>query len=85
MMSFPRDNPSLVGRLRPMLLHSQLALPGSPAGSNHSKCSTPAEAEAEEIVCQLSDQVWTEGGRERWHYICMPTNTVTSHTHTRIY
>ena len=38
--------------------HSQLALPVSPAGS-HSKCSTPAELEAEEMVSQLSDQVCT--------------------------
>ena len=51
-----------------MLLHSQLALPGSPAGSNHSKCSTPAEAEAEEIVCQLSDQVWREGEMALYMY-----------------
>ncbi|CAI8011727.1 hypothetical protein GBAR_LOCUS7524 [Geodia barretti] len=50
-----RDIPGGFGRLRAGR-HSQLAIPVSPALSR-SKCSTPAEQEAEEMVSQLSDQL----------------------------
>lgn len=49
-----RGSPSLGSRVR-LTRHSQLAIPVSPASL--SKCSTPAEVEAEEVVSQLSDQV----------------------------
>lgn len=50
--SLARGSPSLTGRVR-LSRHSQLAV--SPASL--SKCSTPAEMEADEMVSQLSDQV----------------------------
>ena len=62
-----RDSPSLLGRTL-LTRHSQLTIPASP--SSVSKCSTPVELEADEMVSQLSDQVCThtqsqrEGGGE---------------------
>lgn len=58
MSSFARGSPSLNSRVR-LTRHSQLALPVSPASL--SKCSTPAEVEADEMVSQLSDQVKPPG------------------------
>lgn len=52
--STTRGSPSLGSRVR-LTRHSQLAIPVSPASL--SKCSTPAEVEAEEVVSQLSDQL----------------------------